>query len=191
MRKLLFILLLVVFLFSCNRGDSFGFNWNTLDYMAENIVHSFIDQEKINFAYVTSWGTTDYGRNIDLIRIGIFFNKGNWSDLFVHNEIIENEILNSVYIAFSDLNYNSNILRLENIHVTSFYPFRIIFPMEINLSIEERRNLESLLWERFQMQHVLTINENYCEGWIDNRTDLNEFIEFMKTQFDSNIIVEM
>jgi len=189
MRKLLFIFLVVVLLFSCNR-ERFVFNWNNVNNIAENIVLSFIDQEKINFTSVTSWGTTDHGRNLNLIRIGIYFNKGNWNNLPVHNELIENEILNSVYIAFSNLN-NNNSLKLENIYVTSFYPFKIIFPMKTQLSREEEENLESLLWEKFQMQHVLTINENYCEGWVDNKIDFDEFIKFMKIQFGNDIIVEM
>ena len=188
MRKLIF-LFVVVLLFSCNR-DRFVFNLHNVNYVAENIVLSFIDQEKIDFISVTSWGTTDYGRNLDLIRIGIYFNQGNWNNLLMHNEIIENELLDNVYTEFSKLN-NNNVLRLENIHITPFYPFRIIFPTMIKLSIEEKENLESLLWENFQMEHVLTIKENYSEGWIDNNTDFDCFINFMKIQFGNDIIVEI
>lgn len=167
------------------------FNWFTVNDILKNIIFSYIDKEKIYSTTPGSWGTKDNDRNLDSIRIRILFNKGYWNDMTIYNEMIENEILNLTFITFSNLNENKDILKLENMEIASFFPFKIISPNELRLSKDEKENLESLLYDEFGIEHVLTINKNYCEGYIHYKTDFNRFLSFMKMIFGNNIIIEM
>jgi len=179
---------MLILLFSCKREH---FYWDNVNEVVEDIVFSFIDQEKVYFTQAGSWGTTNYGRDLDKMFIDILFNKGSWNDLLVYNENIENEIANKVYNTFLNLNKDKDVLKYENIKVKTYYPFMFIFPNGIILSNEEKEILEDIMWEEFEMHHVITIKENYCEGWIENNIDFDKFINIIKVYFDQDFILEM
>jgi hypothetical protein len=167
------------------------FNWFTVNDILENVIFSYIDKEKIYSTIPGSWGTIDNGRNLDSIRIRILFRNGYWNDLSIYNDIIEYEILNKAYSTILNLNENKDILKLENMEIISFFPFKIISPKNIKLSKYEIEKLESLVLEEFGIEHIFTIKGKYCEGYIPNKIDLNRFLSFMKMKFGNNIILEM
>ena len=191
MKKIsIFMFIMIILLMSCKKSN-INYDWNSINGIVEDCVFSFLDQEKIYDTYASSWGTTDYGKNVDKMYIDILFNNGNYKNEIIYNNDIEINIINKVLNIFSDINPNKNILQKDDVKIFVFYPFKIIYTTEVNYSKEEKDNINSLSWEEFEMDKVINIYENYCIGYLDNDIDLDKFINFMKLHFGNDIIIEM
>jgi hypothetical protein len=189
-KKSILMFFIIILLFSCKKSNV-NYNWDNINSIVEDCVFSFIDQEKIYYTTASSWGTTDYGKNVDKMYIDILFNQGNYKNEIIYNNDIENNIINKIFNTFSILNHNKNKLQIENVKIFVFYPFKIIYPMEVNYSEEEKEYINSLSWEEFEMDKIINIYENYCDGYLETDIDLNKFINFMKKHFGNDIIIEM
>jgi hypothetical protein len=189
-KKSILLVFMIILLLACKKSNII-YNWDNVNSIVEDCVLSFIDQEKIYDISLLSWGTTDYGRNLDKMYINILFNQGNYKNEIICNNDIKNSIVNKVFDTFSNLNPNKNILKIEDVKVFVFYPFKIIYTKELNYSEEEKENINKLLWDEFEMTFHTEIYKEYCEGWIEDTIDYNNFFMFMQECFDDDIIIEL
>ena len=179
-------LFLVIFVFTnCVNPKKSRTYLDVLDTV-DSCIFSIIEEDKI-YDIMTDFGTYENFNNITMLRINILFNFGFWGNQDVFNEDVKNNIIKSLFETFS----NKDFLKKDDINLYFYHPIKILFSKDMLLSDNEKESIRELLENEFQLNYVLEIYENYCEVFIINSIDLNNFIMFMKNIFGEDIKVEL
>jgi hypothetical protein len=163
MEKLILMALLII-LISCTKNTSFSEEYNHIYTVLNNCIINFIGENIIADI------SFDFGYNINnvkelnLLRVYLYFDYGYYGDENIINNIIENNIINELFNVFYE--ESKKVLKMSDISIEKYYPFKIRFKKSGEYSKEEIELLNEF-YNRRIINERMALNSNNFIGRLD------------------------
>jgi hypothetical protein len=186
MKKLILMALLII-LISCTKNSSFSEEYNHIYTVLNNCIINYIGENIITDI------SFDFGYNINnvkelnLLRVYLYFDYGYYGDKHTINNIIENNIINELFNIFYE--ESNKVLKISNVSIEKYYPFKIKFKNSRKYSKEEIELLKSNIYKEIGIP-IFEIYEYYCEGYIGVKGNNYLNIEKIKYYAENKFAIE-
>jgi hypothetical protein len=131
----------------------------------------------------------DFGhkdKELDMVRIYLEFDYGYYYDRDTINNTVEENIINDLFNIFHK---ESKILKISDLSIIKYYPFKIKFMNNKKFSKEETEIFKSNIYEELEIP-IFEFYESYCEGYIAVKADDYLNIEKIKEYAEKNFEIE-
>jgi hypothetical protein len=167
MKKLMVMIFLLIILLSCTRNTSkktsFSEEYSLIYTALDNCIIKYIGENIITDINFDFGYNTNNVKELNLLRVYLYFDYGYYDDKNTINNIIENDIINELFNIFYE--ESNKVLKISDISIVKYYPFKIKFKKGGEYSKEEIELLKSNIYEKLGIP-IFEIYEYYCEGYI-------------------------
>jgi hypothetical protein len=136
----------------------------------------------------------DFGhkdKELNFVRIYLEFDYGYYNDRDTINNTVEENIINDLFNIFHK---ESKILKISDLSIIKYYPFKIKFMNTKEFSKEEIETFKSDIYEELEIP-IFEFYESYCEGYIavkaDDYLNIEKIKEYAEKKFEIENDIEI
>jgi hypothetical protein len=188
MKKILIIILLIIQI-SCSKftvkvADSSEIGgYDHIYDVVSTCVAKYINENIITYIRF------DFGhkeKELDLVRIYLEFDYGYYYDRDTINNTIEENIISDLFNIFHK---ESKILKISDLSIVKYYPFKIKFMNNKKFSKDEIEIFKGNIYKELGIP-IFEFYESYCEGYIAVKAEDYLNIEKIKEYAEKNFEIK-
>jgi hypothetical protein len=188
MKKILMVILLIIEI-SCSKftvkvvDSSEIEGYDHIYDVVSTCIAKYIAEDIITYIRF-DFGHKD--KELNLVRIYLEFDYGYYNDKDTINNTVEENIINDLFNIFCK---ESKILKISDLSIIKYYPFKIKFMNNKIFSKEEMEIFKNGIYEELKIP-IFEFYESYCEGYIAVKAEDYLSIEKIKEYAEKNFKTE-